>query len=54
MSRTRRSNWNRYFRHPPKWWRKKESKKFRSKEKQYFKRFQEILVKSKDRGWTFW
>lgn len=43
-----------WYRHDSVGVRKHSNQDFRYKEKQYFKRFGECLVKSKDRGWRTW
>lgn len=45
---------NRYwFKHDPAWYRRELNRSFRHREKQYFERFGETLVKTKNRGW-YW
>lgn len=46
--------YNRYWmHHDPAWYRRKLNRKFRRKEKQYFRRFHETLVPTKNRGY-YW
>jgi len=45
---------NKYWmNHDPVWYRKNLNRKFRHKEKWFFERFGETLVKTKNRGW-YW
>ena len=43
-----------WYRHDSVEVRKHSNRDFRHKEKQYFERFGECLVRSKDRGWRTW
>jgi len=54
MTRTIRSSYYRYWRHPPVKWRRQMNRAFRHKERHNLNKFGEPLRKDKDRGYTTW